>query len=49
MLAAAEIARHAQWLRMGIDDDHRVEAIFVAAATVIFNGLSSSILAGRHH
>ena len=29
VLAAAEIAGHAQRLRVGVDDDHRVDAIFV--------------------
>jgi hypothetical protein len=49
MFAAAEVARHAQRLCMRIDDDHGVGAIFVAAAAVIFNRLTGSILAGRHH
>jgi len=49
VLAAAEIARHAQRLRVGIDDDHGVDAIVVAAAAVIVNRLTGSILAGRHH
>ena len=29
VFASAEIARHAQRLRVGVDDDHRVDAIFV--------------------
>ena len=49
MLAAAEVAGDAQRLRMRIDDDHGVDAIFVTTATMIFNRLTGSILAGRHH
>jgi hypothetical protein len=48
VLAAAEIARHAQRLRVRVDDDHGVNAIFVATAAVILNGLAGSVLAGRH-
>jgi GNAT superfamily N-acetyltransferase len=49
VLAAAEVARDAQRLGMRIDDDHRVDAIFVTAAAVILNGLAGSVLAWRTH
>jgi hypothetical protein len=49
VFAAAEVACHAQGLRVRVDDDHGVNAIFVAAAAVILNGLAGSVLAGRRH
>jgi len=44
VLAPAEIARHPQRLGVGVDDDHGVDAIFVATATVIFHGLAGPVL-----
>jgi hypothetical protein len=49
MLAAAEVARHAQRLRVSIDDDHRVDAIFVTLPAVILDGLPGTVLAWRRH
>lgn len=49
MFAAAEVACHAQRLRAVVDDDHRVDAILVAAAAVVFDGLAGSVLAWRTH
>jgi hypothetical protein len=49
MLTAAVVARHAQRLRVGVDDDHGVRAIFVTLPAVVFNGLAGTILAGRRH
>jgi GNAT superfamily N-acetyltransferase len=49
VLAAAEITRHAQRLRLAIDDDHRVDAIFVTGPAMVFNGLAGAVLAGRGH
>ena len=49
MLAAAEITRHAQRLRVSIDHDDRVDAIFVALPAVVLDGLAGTILAGRCH
>jgi hypothetical protein len=49
VLAAAKVARHPQRLRMAIDDDYGVRAIFVAAAAMILNGLTGSILAEDRH
>jgi hypothetical protein len=43
VLASAEIAGHAQRLRVGIDDDHRVDAILVTLTAVIFYRLTSAI------
>jgi hypothetical protein len=45
VLAAAEVARHPQRLRMGVDDDHGVDAIFVTRAAVVLDGLAGAILA----
>jgi GNAT superfamily N-acetyltransferase len=49
VFAAAEVARHAQGLRVCIDDDDRVDAILVTAAAVIFDGLAGAVLARRAH
>jgi hypothetical protein len=48
VFAAAEVTCHAQGLRVRVDDDHGVNAIFVAAAAVIFDRLAGAVLAGRH-
>jgi hypothetical protein len=45
VLAAAEVARHSQRLRVGVNDDDGVDAIFVTRAAVILNGLPGAILA----
>ena len=37
VLAAAEIAGHAERLRVAVDDDDRVDAIFMTRPAVIFN------------
>jgi hypothetical protein len=47
MFAPAEVAGHAQRLRVGVDDDHGVDAILVTLPAVIFDRLSGSINA-RH-
>jgi predicted dehydrogenase len=44
MLAAAEVARHAYRLRIGIDHDHRVRPVFVTAAAMILDGLPGPVL-----
>jgi hypothetical protein len=49
VLASAEIARDAQRLGVGIDDDHGVNAIFVTAAAMVLDRLPGSILAKRRH
>jgi hypothetical protein len=49
VLAAAEITRDAQRLRMAVDDDDGVDAIFVTRPAVVFNGLAGAILAGGRH
>jgi hypothetical protein len=49
VLAATKVARDPQWLRMRIDDDDGVDAIFVARPAVIFHRLAGSILTGRGH
>jgi hypothetical protein len=47
MLAAAEVARHAQRLRVRIDHDHRVDAIFVTTPAVVLDGLAGPVLTNR--
>jgi hypothetical protein len=49
MLAAAEVTRDTQRLRVRIDDDHGVGAILVTRPAMILNGLAGPILAGRRH
>jgi hypothetical protein len=49
VLAAAEVARHAQRLRVRVDHDHGVRAIFVTLPAVILDGLAGPILAGLRH
>jgi len=49
MLAAAEVARHAQRLRMRVDHDHGVGAIFVALPAMILDGLAGAIVTGLRH
>jgi hypothetical protein len=49
VLAPAKIAGHAQRLRVGVDDDHGVDAIFLALAAVVLDGLSCTVLAWRRH
>jgi hypothetical protein len=43
MLTPAVVARDAQRLRVRIDDDDGVNAIFVALPAVIFHGLSGAV------
>jgi hypothetical protein len=45
MLTPAEVARHAQRLRVRVDDDHGVDAILFALAAIVFNRLAGAILA----
>ena len=49
VFAAAKVTRHAQRLRVAVDDNHRVDAIFVALPAVVFDRLAGAILAGRRH
>jgi hypothetical protein len=44
VLAAAEVARHAQRRCVRIHDDDRVDAILVTLAAVIFDGLACPVL-----
>jgi hypothetical protein len=44
VLAAAVITRHAQWLRVGVDDNDGVDPIFVALPAMVLDGLSGAIL-----
>jgi len=49
MLAAAEVTRDAQRLRMGVDHDDRMDTILVTGPAMILDGLAGSILARRGH
>jgi hypothetical protein len=49
VLAAAEVTRHAQRLRMRVDHDHGMGAIFVTLPAVILDGLAGPIEAGLRH
>ena len=49
VFAAAEIACHAQRLRVRIHDDHGVRTILMALPAVVFHGLAGAVLAGRVH
>jgi hypothetical protein len=49
MLAPAEVARDAQRLRVRIDHDHRVRAVFVTLPAVVLDGLTGPVLAERRH
>jgi len=49
VFAPAEITRDPKWLRVRVNHDHRVRAIFMATAAVVLNGLAGSVLAGRGH
>jgi hypothetical protein len=49
VLAPAKIARHAQWLRVAVNHDHRVDAIFMTGPAVIFHRLSGAVRTGGRH
>jgi hypothetical protein len=49
VFATAEVAGHAQRLRVRVNHDHRVDAILVAAPAMVLNGLAGAILSELGH